>query len=262
MTAATATPGVASGPGRAPDEFLKGVRELFGREPHMEALLGLELAGVADDPGLLGALLAALTPSPAARRVVDKTALEAFAPGSAAAAAALADLDVAWKNDFQPGSAVTALLFNRGLHALLSYRVTHFLWDAGRTEMAMAVKSVLERVLCVDIHPAAIIEAGVWLDHGLGFVVGETAVIEGGVSIWHAVTLGSSLKQAGGDRHPRIRCGATLGAGAVILGGVEVGRGAVVAAGSVVLRDVAPDTTVAGVPARPKARGAASFSGF
>ncbi len=262
MTDSTADRSGSRAAGRQPGGLLRDARALLVREPGMAGLLGLDLDHVSDDAGLLAAVLAGLLPTPDARATVAAIAATAFAQGTAAAEAAFADLDVTWRKDFQPGGAATALLFNRGLHALLSYRLTRFLWVAGRTELAMALKTALERVLCVDIHPAADIAKGVWLDHGLGFVAGETTVVEEGVSIWHAVTLGSSLKQAGGNRHPRIRQGATLGAGAVILGAIEVGRGAVVAAGSVVLRDVAPDTTVAGVPAQAKLRGVASFKGL
>jgi serine O-acetyltransferase len=244
------------------DALLLEAHALLAREPGAAELLGLDLEGARDDAGLLGAVLAGLLSAPAARLVVRAAAAEVFVPGSAAMEAAMADLDVTWRKDFQAGGAITALLFNRGLHALLCYRLTHCLWVGGRRDLALAVKAALERVLCVDIHPAADIAKGVWLDHGLGFVVGETAVIEEGVSIWHAVTLGSSLKQSGANRHPRIRQGATLGAGVIVLGSIEVGRGAVVAAGSVVVRDVPADTTVAGVPAQAKIRGAASFQGI
>ena len=94
------------------------------------------------------------------------------------------------------------------------------------------------------------IDCGIFLDHGLGVVVGETAVIEDDVSLWHGVTLGSTLMQAGADRHPKIRRGAVLGAGATLLGNIEVGQCSRIAAGSVVLQPVPRNKTVAGVPAR------------
>ncbi|MEN1634276.1 serine O-acetyltransferase, partial [Pseudomonas aeruginosa] len=101
----------------------------------------------------------------------------------------------------------------------------------------------------VDIHPAAKIGRGIMLDHATGIVVGETAVIENDVSILQSVTLGGTGK-SGGDRHPKIREGVMIGAGAKILGNIEVGRGAKIGAGSVVLQPVPPHTTAAGVPAR------------
>jgi serine O-acetyltransferase len=101
----------------------------------------------------------------------------------------------------------------------------------------------------MDLHPAAPIGSGILIDHGTGVVIGETAVVEDSVSLLHEVTLGGTGKESG-DRHPKIRRGVLIGAGAKILGNIEVGRGAKVGAGSVVLRDVPPHTTVAGVPAR------------
>ncbi len=140
--------------------------------------------------------------------------------------------------------------------------MAHAFWAEGRTDFALGLKTLFGRAFSTDIHPGARFGAGVWLDHGLGFVVGETAVIEDGVAIWHGVTLGSTLKEGGGARHPRLCRGVTVGAGAVILGGVTIGVGSVVAAGSVVVGDVAPGTTVAGVPAKAKVRSTSSFSGF
>jgi serine O-acetyltransferase len=101
----------------------------------------------------------------------------------------------------------------------------------------------------VDIHPAARIGAGIFIDHGTSVVIGETALVEDEVSMLHEVTLGGTGKETG-DRHPKIRRGVLIGAGAKILGNVEVGEGAKVGAGSVVLSDVPAHCTVAGVPAR------------
>jgi serine O-acetyltransferase len=114
--------------------------------------------------------------------------------------------------------------------------------------LALYFQSVASEAFAVDIHPAARIGCGILLDHATSFVVGETAIIEDDVSILHEVTLGGTGKQSG-DRHPIIRSGVLIGAGAKILGRVEIGTGAKVGAGSVVLNDVAPHTTVAGVPA-------------
>lgn len=138
----------------------------------------------------------------------------------------------------------------RGFHMLTAHRVAHGLWGRGEHALAMAMKTAAA-ALGADIHPAARFGQGIFLDHGIGLVVGETAVVEDDVCLWHGVTLGSTLMQSG-ERHPRIRRGAVLGAGATILGNIEVGEGAVIAAGSVVLSSVPPHTTVAGNPARPK----------
>ncbi len=146
-------------------------------------------------------------------------------------------------------SALEPLLFFKGFHALATYRVAHRLWLDGRHLLALFFQSVGSEVFGVDIHPAAQIGCGILLDHGTGFVVGETAIIENNVSMLHEVTLGGTGKEKGGARHPIVRSGVLIGAGAKILGRVEIGECAKVAASSVVLDNVRPHTTVAGVPA-------------
>lgn len=142
------------------------------------------------------------------------------------------------------------LLYFKGFHALQAYRVGHFLWHQGRSELALYLQSRVSEVFAVDIHPAAQIGSGILLDHATGLVIGETAVVGDHVSLLHEVTLGGTGKETG-DRHPKIRSGVLIGAGAKILGNVEIGEGAKVAAGSMVLNDVPPHCTVAGVPAQP-----------
>ncbi|TVP80641.1 MAG: serine O-acetyltransferase [Puniceicoccaceae bacterium] len=144
---------------------------------------------------------------------------------------------------------LTPLLYFKGFQSLVCYRVGHYLWNEGRTELALYLQSLISETFSVDIHPAAQIGCGILLDHATGFVAGETAVIESDVSILHEVTLGGTGKDRG-DRHPKVRSGVLLGAGAKILGNVEIGEGAKVGAGSVVLKDVPPHTSVAGVPAQ------------
>ncbi len=143
----------------------------------------------------------------------------------------------------------TPFLFFKGFHALQAHRVAHWLWCKGRKTLATFFQNQISVTLSVDMHPAARIGSGIMLDHATGIVVGETAVIEDDVSILHSVTLGGSGKESG-DRHPKIRRGVLLSAGAKILGNIEVGEYSRVGAGSVVLNDVPPHTTVAGVPAR------------
>ena len=142
------------------------------------------------------------------------------------------------------------LLYFKGFHALQAYRVGHFLWHQGRSELALYLQSRVSEVFAVDIHPAAQIGSGILLDHATGLVIGETAVVGDHVSLLHEVTLGGTGKETG-DRHPKIRSGVLIGAGAKILGNVEVGEGAKVAAGSMVINDVPAHCTVAGVPAQP-----------
>jgi serine O-acetyltransferase len=141
------------------------------------------------------------------------------------------------------------LLYFKGFHSLQAYRLAHALLRAGRRDFALYLQSRVSAAFGVDINPAARIGKGIFLDHASGLVVGETAVIDDEVSIMQGVTLGGTGKETG-DRHPKIRWGVLIGAGAKILGNIEVGHCARVAAGSVVLAPVPHNKTVAGVPAR------------
>ena len=161
---------------------------------------------------------------------------------------AMRDLLAIHERDPACFSPLEPLLFFKGFLALTTYRVSHQLWQDDLRWLALYLQSVASEAFAVDIHPAARIGCGILLDHATSFVVGETAIIEDDVSILHEVTLGGTGKETG-DRHPIIRSGVLLGAGAKILGRVEIGTGAKVGAGSVVLNDVPPHTTVAGVPA-------------
>ncbi len=136
----------------------------------------------------------------------------------------------------------------KGFQALQCYRVAHWLWQQGRSAMAYFIQSHVALTFGVDIHPAAQLGKGIMLDHATGIVIGETSVVEDDVSIMQSVTLGGTGKDSG-DRHPKIRRGVLIGAGAKIIGNIEIGVGAKVGAGSVVLKDVEPHTTVVGVPA-------------
>ena len=241
--------------------LLEQVAALAAREPEIAAILGVGETPRTIAP-LLAAILAGVAGDAAAREPLRREALAVFSGDADALDTALCDIFTTAAKDYAPGQEVTTLLYSRGIHALLAHRVAHALWQAGRRDMALAVKTVLGRAFATDIHPAATIGRGVWLDHGVGFVVGETAVIEDEVCIWHDVTLGSTLKASGPGRHPRVRRGAVIGAGAILLGGIEIGERAVIAAGAIVLANVAAETTVAGVPARLKPRDAGSFGGF
>ncbi len=143
---------------------------------------------------------------------------------------------------------LTAILYLKGFHAIQLHRIAHHLWFNQRRSMALYIQSRNSIVNGVDIHPAAEIGQGVMFDHATGIVVGETAVIEDNVSILQGVTLGGTGK-VGGDRHPKVRRHVMIGSGAKILGNIEIGEGAKVGAGSVVLSDVPAHTTVVGVPA-------------
>jgi serine O-acetyltransferase len=141
------------------------------------------------------------------------------------------------------------VLYFKGFHAIQTHRLAHWLWEKGRKDFALYLQSRSSAVFQTDINPAARIGRGIFLDHATGLVVGETAVVEDDVSMLQDVTLGGTGKEDG-DRHPKIRRGVLIGAGAKILGNIEVGECARIAAGSVVLKSVPPHMTVAGVPAR------------
>ncbi|MBP2549631.1 serine O-acetyltransferase [Neorhizobium galegae] len=141
------------------------------------------------------------------------------------------------------------VLYFKGFHAIQTHRLAHWLMKRDRRDFAMYLQSRASGVFQTDINPAARIGKGIFLDHATGFVVGETAVIGDNVSILHGVTLGGTGKE-GADRHPKIGNGVLIGAGAKILGNIEIGHCSRVAAGSVVLKPVPPKTTVAGVPAK------------
>lgn len=146
-------------------------------------------------------------------------------------------------------SYLHALMNFKGFQALQAYRIAHELWKSGRLAAAGWLSNRASLILGPDIHPAARLGKGIMLDHGSGIVIGETAIIEDDVSILQGVTLGGTGKDIG-ERHPIIRRGVMIGAGAKILGRVVIGAQSKVAAGSVVLKDVPPRCTVAGVPAQ------------
>jgi serine O-acetyltransferase len=144
---------------------------------------------------------------------------------------------------------IEPLLFYKGFHAIQSARLAHALWQAGKRDFALYVQSRASDAFAADIHPAAHFGKGIFLDHGTGFVVGETAIIDDDVSILHGVTLGGTGKETG-DRHPKIQRGVLIGAGAKILGHIEIGASSRIAAGSVVLDAIPSHSIVAGVPAK------------
>ncbi|HEY5337925.1 MAG TPA: serine O-acetyltransferase [Rhizomicrobium sp.] len=164
-------------------------------------------------------------------------------------AAARADLSAIFERDPACQTYAQAFLFFKGFHALQSHRIAHWLITHNRAPLAYFIQSRVSELFAVDIHPRARIGRGVMMDHATGIVIGETAVVEDDVSMLHGVTLGGTGKEDE-DRHPKIRRGVLLGAGAKVLGNIEVGEYSRVASGSVVLKDVPPHCTVAGVPAK------------
>jgi serine O-acetyltransferase len=159
------------------------------------------------------------------------------------------DLQATLTRDPAAKNFITPFMFFKGFHALQSWRVARALWEDGRHEIALFLQNRISMVFDVDIHPNAQIGHGIVMDHATGIVIGETAIVGNNILMLHEVTLGTRGFERG-DRHPVIGDNVILGAGAKVLGRIHVGSGAKVAAGSLVLEPVAPDTTVAGVPAR------------
>lgn len=175
---------------------------------------------------------------------------EAYASEPELVQQATRDMRVVRERDPACRTYLQPFLYFKGYGGLQSYRIANWLWRQEREVLAYHLQSRVSELFAVDIHPNAKIGAGVFIDHAHGIVIGETAVVDDDVSMLHSVTLGGTGK-VGGDRHPKIRRGVMIGAGAKVLGNIEIGEDARIAAGSVVLDDVAPRCTVAGVPARP-----------
>jgi serine O-acetyltransferase len=224
-------------------------------------------AVVADEPALAGFVYAYILnhgrlEDAVAHRVADRLDSAAFDGGiinrafaEMAAAdreyslALRADLVAVYDRDPACSRFIEPVLYFKGFHAIQAHRLAHWLYNTGRRDFAYYMQSKASEVFQVDINPAVRMGKGIFIDHATGVVVGETAVIEDDVSILQNVTLGGTGKETG-DRHPKIRRGVLIGAGAKILGNIEVGHCSRVAAGSVVLKGVPPNATVAGVPAR------------
>ncbi|MEM7440180.1 MAG: serine O-acetyltransferase [Pseudomonadota bacterium] len=174
---------------------------------------------------------------------------EAYASDKTLGEAARADLTAVLERDPACHRLIQPILFFKGFQAVQAYRVANWLWRNGRKPMAWLIQMRTSEVFGVDIHPGATIGRGIMIDHAHSIVIGETAIVGDNVSMLHSVTLGGTGK-ADGDRHPTIENGVLIGAGAKVLGNITVGYCSRVAAGSVVLQDIAPCKTVAGVPAK------------
>jgi serine O-acetyltransferase len=205
-------------------------------QPRFENALSYHLARLAGTTEVPAALI---------RQIFD----EALTGDPAIGLAARADIMAVVERDPACTSHLDPLLWFKGYHALQTYRVAHWLWQQDRQTLAHFLQSRSSALFGLDIHPGAVIGKGIFIDHGTGVVIGETAIVEDGVSMLHGVTLGGTGKERG-DRHPKVRRGVLLGAGAKVLGNIEIGACAKIAAGSVVLEPVPAGCTAAGVPAR------------
>jgi serine O-acetyltransferase len=199
--------------------------------------------------GALSFLLASkLDSSVVSSMAIREIIQEAFSAEPTIIHAAEIDIKATRERDPACNSYSTPFLFYKGFQALQVYRIANWLWSQQRHSLAFFLQNQMTNIFGVDIHPAATIGCGVMFDHATGLVIGETAVVEDDVSILHGVTLGGTGKDSG-DRHPKVRRGVLIGANASIIGNIEIGEGAKVGAGSVVMKNVPPHVTVAGVPA-------------
>lgn len=159
------------------------------------------------------------------------------------------DLQSVLKHDPAARSRLEVILTYGGFHALVMYRFAHFLYRHRYKLLARIISQIAKFFTGIEIHPAAVIGSGVFIDHGAGVVIGETAVVGDNVLIYQGVTLGGTGKDKG-KRHPTVEDNVMISAGAKVLGPFTVGRGAKIGAGSIVLREVPPNATVVGVPGR------------
>lgn len=181
--------------------------------------------------------------------VVREVVEEAYQKSPELVDAARADLVAVYERDPACHRLVQPILYFKGYQAIQAYRVGHFLWTEGHYDLAYFFQMRVSEIFGVDIHPAASIGKGIMIDHAHSIVIGETAVVGNNVSMLHSVTLGGTGKEEE-DRHPKIGDGVLIGAGAKVLGNIRVGNCSRIAAGSVVLEEVPPCKTVAGIPAR------------
>ncbi len=223
--------------------------ELAKREPVLRPLLARQVTETPSDAAILVNVVSARLSAAGIETGGLSSLFHDMLSGHAAILAAVeADLMAVRERDPACTTYLHALMNLKGFHALQTNRIAHALWTDGRVEIASWLANLASLVFGPDIHPAARIGSSIMLDPGSGIVIGETAVIEDEVSILQNVTLGGTGKEVG-DRHPKIRRGVMIGAGAEILGNIEIGAYSKIAAGSVVQKPVPAHCTVAGVPA-------------
>ncbi|MGO4705870.1 serine O-acetyltransferase [Microvirga sp. 2MCAF38] len=232
------------------DRMLREAEDAARREP---VLAGFMLSSVIHQASLEAAVshrVAARLAHPSVPAdLIEQIFHEAIQAEPSITEAFRADIRAVMDRDPACERTIEPVLYFKGFHAIQAHRLAHWLWSVGRRDFALYLQSVSSEVFQTDIHPAATMGRGIFLDHATGLVVGSTAVIEDDVSMLQDVTLGGTGKERG-DRHPKIRKGVLIGAGAKILGNIEVGHCARIAAGSVVLQPVPHNATVAGVPAK------------
>lgn len=228
----------------------QSAEEAARSEPHLGSVMNATILSHLDFANALSFQIARkIGDNELAPMSVREVCAFAFWSDSGIVKAAEADLNAVAERDPAIKTLLQPFLYFKGYQALQASRVAHWLWTQGRETLAFHFQSRISELFQIDIHPGARLGSGLFLDHGTGIVIGETAVVGDDVSMLHAVTLGGTGAERG-DRHPKIGKGVLLGAGAKVLGNIEVGDYAKVASGSVVLKPVPSGCTVAGVPAR------------
>ena len=235
------------------DKIWTAIRREVESEIRAEAALADFLRSTVLDHASLAEALAFLLARKLGNAVLAADSLmvrfeEALADDPDITAAVRADIEAVCSRDPAVDAYHIPLLYLKGFHALQAYRIAHWMWNNGHRGLARYLQSRTSEVFGVDIHPAARIGRGILIDHATSVVIGETAVVEDEVSMLHEVTLGGTGKEAG-DRHPKVRRGVLIGAGVKVLGNVEIGAGAKIGAGSLVLTDIPAHATAVGVPA-------------
>ncbi|WP_342594053.1 serine O-acetyltransferase EpsC [Salinicola lusitanus] len=232
--------------------LLEAAKSAMNRDTLLSALYRHALLEVPDFASALARVIAETLTTPQLPEEAARKRVEALLDRHPAIArAAERDLVALLREDAAIPEPFTPLLFFPGYRAVQCHRIAHQWWLDGLTDLASHLQYRTAVQFSADIHPAATLGAGLFVDHGAGIVIGETAVVEDDVTIFHGVTLGSSGKVSG-DRHPKVRRGAFLGAGATILGNIEIGEDARIGAAAIVTRSVAAGTTVIGTAARPR----------
>jgi len=231
-------------------QIISEARDAVGTEP---LLGGLVHACILHHDGLEDALAyrvaQKLASGEMSEQLLREIADEAYQSDPSLGQKARADIVAVYERDPACHRFIQPLIYYKGFQAIQAFRVANWLWKKGRRDLAYFVQMRVSEHFGVDIHPAATIGQGIMIDHAHSIVIGETAIVGDNVSMLHSVTLGGTGKEDD-KRHPTIENGVLIGAGAKVLGNITVGSCSRVAAGSVVLQDVPPCKTVAGVPAK------------
>ena len=232
------------------DRITREAKEVIADEPLLGGLIGAcVLHHKTLEKALSYRIAAKLSSNEMSMVLLREIADEAYADSPDLAEAARADISAILERDPACHRMLQPVLYFKGYQAMQAYRLSHYLWTHGRKDLAYFIQMRCSEVYGIDIHPGARIGKGIMIDHAHSIVIGETAVVGDNVSMLHSVTLGGTGKEDE-DRHPKIEDGVLIGAGAKVLGNIRVGHCSRIAAGSVVLKDLPPNVTVAGVPAK------------